>query len=70
MKFEGIRKFSIVIIALSVCGFLGWQKALTEWPLAALIGGIVAAFLFVQGQVDIAKVKVNLPQVQINGDGK
>jgi uncharacterized membrane protein AbrB (regulator of aidB expression) len=70
MKFEGIRKYSIVIIALAVCGFLGWAKALTEWPLAALIGGIVGAFLFVQGQVDIAKVKVNLPQVQINQDGK
>lgn len=60
------KKLWVFIIGtLIITGLRAFDK-LTDLYFTILFGGQILIYLFIQGQIDIAKVRINTPQVGLN----
>lgn len=60
------RKFWICLFGISTIIALKGFDRLGDWPFSALFGGLILVYLFIQGQVDIAALRISTDQIGLN----
>ena len=66
MKKFTSRKFWICLFGLCAVIALRAFDRLSDWPFAALFGGILIVYLFIQGNVDISALRISTEQIGLN----
>ncbi len=51
------KKFFITILIILLTFFIKWYQVIADWPFVATIVIIVVIYFFVQGRIDISKIK-------------
>ena len=51
------KKLLITLLVLIGSFFLKWERVIEDWPFVAVVAGVVIFYFFVQGRIDLSKVK-------------